>query len=117
MFCKVGERRILSGSESQFEGSVILTMKIDKDYNWQLIVNGANVSTTCDAVKHLPQPFQPDFDINTILVYLDGLLVCPGNPDEHFLKMLKDKPFKSGSAARVDSTNTVTMHGKVRIFM
>ena len=115
LLCKVGERHTLCGSESQFEGSVILTVKINKDFNWQLIVNGADVSATCDAVKHLPQPLKPDFDINAILVYLDGLLVCPGNPDEHFMKMAEDRPFKSECAARVDSTNMVTMHGKVNV--
>ena len=86
-------------------------MKIGMDYKWSLIVNGVNITSNCAAVQHLPQPFRPDEDINSVLVFLDKLSICPGHPEDRFVRMMKEKKVVSGSA-HLDASSNVTLSGQ-----
>lgn len=110
VLCKIGDH---TSSSSEVESTVILTMRISASLSWSVIVNGINITTSCDAIKHLPQPFKPTDDINSILRYIDSLVICPGHPDEHFVAMINNKKKKSGTRAQIDTSNDVSLKGKV----
>ena len=109
--CKIGERTLASSSE--VEGSVLLTIKVDANFNWVLIVGGVNITSFCDAVKNISQPLRPENDITSVLSQLDGLSICPGHPDEHLVQMMKERKRSDHSSAYVDTGSNVFLCGKL----
>ena len=113
--CKLGNRTSISTTSPTTEGAVLITVTLIKDCNWMVYACGANI-TTCAALSDLPQPATTK-NVNEILKFIDGLSVCAGHPDAHYMEMAKEKKvFKSKDgkiSASVDSFSNVCIRGKV----
>lgn len=69
-------------------------LKVDRDLSWSLYVNQHHVDTSkCGALKSFPKTLNAG-RLSQLLTKLDGLSVCAGQSDVHFVKMVAAKKGK-----------------------
>ena len=79
-YCKVEE-----GSSGL--GEVTASVIIDADHTWNVYVGEKEVLDTCGVLARFRSPFTDDRFSDTI----DNADLCPRNPDEKFILVVKDK--------------------------
>lgn len=97
---------------SSLKGSVVThTLTIQSDNSWILHVLGRQLNTSQYSSLNDYSPTVHSNDINNLLAAIDGLHICPGHPDNHFVDMLKDKNgvTKGNSATVLDDYCDVTI--------
>jgi len=83
-------------------------LKVESDLSWSLFVNQHQVDPSkCSALKSFPQILNSK-TLSLMLIKVDRLSICAGQPDEHFVRMVAAKKGKVLSqdgkvAAYVDS--------------
>ena len=71
--------------------TVTHSLSINADLSWTLFVNQHQVEvTTCSALKAFAGPMSTD-KLSQLLLTLDRLPVCAGQPDDHFMHMILAK--------------------------
>jgi len=67
------------------------SVTISNDLSWSAFVHGHDLKINDLSVQFsVPEKIDAHF-LNAFLVWLDECTVCPGHPDEHFMKMLKSR--------------------------
>ena len=68
--------------------SITRSLTLLSDYTWKVHIHGRPVDTSkCMALGELPQLVTSSAVLSRILLRLDRLTVCVGNPDTHFIKL------------------------------
>ena len=83
MLCKV----------SRMSEQLVVThsLYINADLSWTLFINQRQVKVaTCDALKAFAGPMSAD-KLSQLLLTLDQLPLCAGQPDDHFVRMILNK--------------------------
>ena len=66
-------------------------LKINRELSWSLFVNKHHVDPSkCGALKSSPRGLTAE-TLSLLLTKLDGLSICAGQPDVHFVKMVAAK--------------------------
>ena len=74
------------------------SLSINADLSWSLFVNQRRVeATTCGALRTLAGPMSAD-KLSQLLLTLDRLPLCAGQPDDHFMRMILTKKGKITSS-------------------
>ena len=117
MLCKF--EHIEKCLKSQPPIKLIKSLTINEDFSWSVHVHGYRLNATkCSALGHVPEKINTKATLNKLLLTLDTLNVCSGNPDAHFLALADSRNgvFQSQSnstIAFVDAFNSVSHNGKV----
>lgn len=92
-------------------------LTVSEDLTWELYVHNRQVQPhICPALQSVPQILTSD-SLNKLLQLLDRLNVCCGQPDSHFISMVKAKKGKIIScdgkvAATIDQYAPVAVNGE-----
>ena len=97
--------------------TVTHSLTINADLSWTLFVNQHKVDTdTCIALKSFAGPLNDD-KLSQLLVAIDKLLVCAGQPDDHFVRMILAKKGKilssNGKVAAYVDNERVELNGEL----
>ena len=117
MLCKF--EHIEKCLKSQPPIKLIKSLTINEDFSWSVHVHGYRLNVTkCSALGHVPEKIKTKATLNKLLLTLDTLNVCSGNPDAHFLALADSRNgvFQSQSnstIAFIDAFNSVSHNGKV----
>ena len=83
-YCKVKE-----GSRGL--GEVTASIILDSDCTWNVYVGGKKLPETCDVrARFRSSPLTYD-KLTDMMKAIDNSVLCPGNPDEKFVSVCKDK--------------------------
>jgi hypothetical protein len=67
------------------------SLVIKTDFTWTLTVHGKLVSPrNCSYLSSIPEKLSVE-SLSALIVVVDRCSICPGHPDESFIKMLEDK--------------------------
>ena len=101
---KLGEH---TSYDSETELIVVLTPNVKSDYSWSLRECSTDVTFShWPALSHFTS-LKTSENVNEMLSYLDKLLICPGHPDRHFMKMAKERKNFQHSKDGTTSDNTI----------
>lgn len=109
----------LGFTDSDRSPSVIKSLTVLPNYTWKVHVHGKIINVTeCLALKEFPTLISSPSLMNRILIQLNNLEVCAGNPDDHFLQMADSRNgvFKNSAnevAAYVDAFAPISTEGVV----
>ena len=98
---------------NSLRGSVVThTLTIQTDNTWTIHVLGREVNISRYFVLKGYSPTVHSTKVNNLLTAIDGLHICPGHPDNHFVDMLKNKNdvTKSRSAIVLDDFCDLTFN-------
>lgn len=105
------------GDNSQESLIVTHSLVVKADLSWTLTVHGKLVNpSNCSHLSSIPAKLSAESLANLIAV-VDRCSICPGHPDENFLKMLEDKKGKlmsknQGEISTIDNHSPVQMNGR-----
>ena len=117
MLCKF--EHIEKCLKSQPPIKLIKSLTINEDFSWSVHVHGYRLNaTTCSALCHVPEKIKTKATLNKLLLTLDKLNVCSGNPDAHFLALADSRngvlqSQSNSTISFVDAFNSVSHNGKV----
>ena len=66
-----------------------LSLVVHKDCNWSLFAMNRQVSYKCELISKFPANIQSTQSLNLLLSEIDKLSVCCGQPDAHFVEMIR----------------------------
>ena len=71
-------------------GEVTASVIIDADYTWNVYVGEKKVPDTCGVLARFQSPLTDD-KLSDMIKAIDNADLCPGNPDEKFISVVRDK--------------------------
>ena len=71
-------------------GEVTASVIIDADHTWNVYVGEKKVPDTCGVLARFQSPLT-DEKLSDMIKAIDNADLCPGNPDEKFISVVKDK--------------------------
>ena len=89
--CKLGIRTPSDQDVNSAEPVIMLTVQVAEGGTWCISVHGKRINPeSCTLLSKFPTSLPPDC-FNNLLLELDKLSVCPGNPDKHFVDIVQSK--------------------------
>ena len=86
-FCKISHA---SGSSSQ-PLRIIFSLTIDSHLSWSLyLYNHKLTPAMCNVLHSFPMTLDSE-SLNNLICTVDSLKICPGQPDQNFVSMIKAK--------------------------
>ena len=108
-FCRISTRSTCHVSQC---------LSVNSDCTWKLIVHGQQVSRkSCSLLSSFPAKLTHE-QLQRLINTLESSSVCPGNPDEKFVELIKVKKGKimnakgKNVAATLDSAGEVCIGGQ-----
>ena len=102
-------------STSGTSPSVTLSVIVQSDRSWRIIVHNRKVSTTCSLLSHIPSRITTD-SLKSLMTLLNSCSICPGHPDKHFIDLLESKRgkllSKNGSEMATIDPHDVSLNGE-----
>lgn len=111
VFCK------LEFTNPSTDNPPLKSLTVLPNYTWKVYVHGKCVDADkCSVLKGLPGRITSPSAINRIILLLNSLHVCAGNPDDHFLQMADSRRgiffnFNNEPVALVDDFFPISLEG------
>ena len=112
--CKV----LNQGANSQESTIITHSLVIKTDRTWTLTVHGKLINPIkCSCLSSISEKLSVE-SLSAIIVIVDRCSICPGHPDENFIKMLEDNKGKllsknQGEISSIDNHSPVQLNGQI----
>ena len=99
--------------------TVTRSVTVNNDLTWCIHVHGQALDPSkCSALKNFPVTINTKAALNQLLKLVDGLSICAGHPDQHFLDLADSRKGKfqsitNSTVAFTDTTYPVFLNGEV----
>ena len=110
-------RMLNQGGNSRESLTVTHSLVVKIDLSWTLTVHGKLVNpSNCSCLSSIPEKLSVK-SLSAFIVVINRCSICPGHPDENFIKMLENKKGKlmsknKGEISSIDSHSPVQLNGQ-----